>query len=206
MKCPRGYVCLSQRMGAPILTVILLVFIVITLMYLFHHNTKKIVEDTIKQFTEKEQSSQVQMKDNREINVNFRNPVSVKPEFGDDIANNPYVPPLKEHSGLPINIRTRGHPGNYQQMGVLTGQRNGKEVVLPLYGRQTYGGSDHYEYYTASEGYHSYKIPLVKNGRDCTDERGCKEIYNGDDVNVNTYGGTFKASIYKNSLPRYIPY
>jgi hypothetical protein len=209
MKCPRGYICLSQRMGTPLLTGVLIAFIFITLMYLFNHTTKKIVKDTIKQFTKKKSVELERLngnQPNREINVNFRNPISVKPEFGDDIANNPYIPPLKEHSGLPINMRTRGHPGNFQQMGVLTGQRNGKEVVLPLYGRQTYGGSDYYEYYTASEGYHSYKIPLVKGGRDCTDERGCKEIFDGDDVNVNTYDGSFKANIYKNSLPRYIPY
>lgn len=205
MKCPRGYVCLSQRMGVPFLTVVLLGFIFIFLMYVFRNSivkdTKRIIQNGMKKIEKTINSDS-------NINVNLQSPISVKPEFGDDIANNPYIPPLKNNMGvgIPINMRTRGHPGQFQQMGVLTGERNGQQVVLPLYGRQTYGGSDYYEYYTASEGYHSFKIPIVKNGRDCTDERGCKEIFDGDDVSVNTYDTGFKASIYRNSMPRYIPY
>jgi hypothetical protein len=141
------------------------------------------------------------------ISLDIRGPVSVKPEYGDDIGNNPYIPPLKPNQhGLPINIRTRGGMRNFAQLGVLTGTKDGKQVVLPLYGRPTYGGSDYYEYYTASDGFQSFKMPILNQGRDCTDERGCKELFDKDSVNVNGYDTTFQVGLYNNSTPRYIPY
>ena len=104
--------------------------------------------------------------------------------------------------GIPINIRTRGGPGEYQQLGIIY---NGS-TRLPLYGRQTYRGSNQWNYYTSTDSNQSIKLPINKNNNKCTDERGCQEINNDDSVNVSTYTEDFKAEIYSNDGPRYIPY
>ena len=50
-------------------------------------------------------------------------------------------------SNLPINIRTRGEPYEYQNIGTLT-NASGTNDVKPLYGRRTYRGSNEWNYYT----------------------------------------------------------
>ena len=50
------------------------------------------------------------------------------------------------------------------------------------------------------------KRPININGKSCTGEHGCDPIYNGDTVYVEGYKDAFKATIYENDTPRYIPY
>src|SRR5210317_1679642 len=47
-----------------------------------------------------------------------------------------------------INIPTRGAPPEYQQVGILTDENN-PENIKPLYGRQTYRGSNQWNYFTS---------------------------------------------------------
>lgn len=109
--------------------------------------------------------------------------------------------------GIPINIPTRGRSGPYQQVGTLTRKTEGQDpLLLPLYGKPTYPGSNQWLYYTSSDSYNSIKLPLLNQNKNCTKHYGCKEIYDGDEINVPSYDGTFKASIYELDAPRYIPY
>lgn len=142
---------------------------------------------------------------------------------------NPLLPPLSRNMytqkhgleevskrGLPINIKTRGDGGDYQQVGILYKDdisnnekapgNNTDSNILPLFGKPTYDGSSQWNYYTASDKNHQIKIPLQLESSDCTDERGCKEIYNGDSIQIPAYNGNFTAKIYKLNSPRYIPY
>ena len=47
-----------------------------------------------------------------------------------------------------INVPTRGEPPSYQQVGILTDTDN-PENIKPLYGRQTYRGSNQWNYFTS---------------------------------------------------------
>ena len=49
------------------------------------------------------------------------------------------------------------------------------------------------------------KLPVKVKGRNCSGEYGCDEILNGDEVYVEGYNETFKATIYENGLFSYIP-
>ena len=100
------------------------------------------------------------------------------------------------HSGKKENIdKAIDKPGN-----------NDESVILGLYGKQTYKGSNRWLYYVISEK-NSIKIPLKIEDVDCTsDNRGCKELMNGDTINVPQYNGEFQVNIYKFDAPRYIPY
>jgi hypothetical protein len=106
---------------------------------------------------------------------------------------------------MPINIRTRGCPSQYQQIGILT-RINGKETVLPLLGRMLDGARSNWQYYTMSDKMNSVKLPISKNGRSCTNEYGCDNLSNGDTVYVEGYNDAFTVTLYDDYLPRYIPY
>lgn len=105
--------------------------------------------------------------------------------------------------GVPINVRTRGMPEPYHQMGILTSG----EDVRPLYGRETYRGSNRYNYYSSLDSNLSTKIPIFKTNDKCTDERGCTEISDGDTVKIGNIDNTeYIYTEYSDDRYRYIPY
>jgi len=94
-------------------------------------------------------------------------------------------------------------PAEYQQVGVLVSQDSAEEkpIIMPLFGRKMYS-RDRWEYYTASDEYHMWRIPVSINNRDCQDDVGCDEIYNGANVTVPDYANkVFVARIYKYRAP-----
>ena len=56
---------------------------------------------------------------------------------------------------MEINVPTRGEPPDYQQVGILTGE--GNENIKPLYGRQTYRGSNQWNYFTSLDCHLKHK-------------------------------------------------
>jgi len=108
------------------------------------------------------------------------------------------------NGAIPVNIESRGPSPSYTQIGILT--RSG-DLILPLMGRRLTSGRDKLQYYTVSNtGNMNTKLPISKNGKSCTGEYGCDEIYDGDTVYVEGYSDTFRATIYENSRFNYIPY
>lgn len=105
---------------------------------------------------------------------------------------------------MEINVPTRGEPPEYQQVGILRGEDPNN--IKPLYGRQTYRGSNQWNYFTSLDSHLATKVPVYVDDQDCTDERGCKEIYKNDNVNFGENGESYSASIYNTAAPRYIPY
>lgn len=136
--------------------------------------------------------------------------------FGGDTLTDPYLPPLKDnryfpspHHGLPINMRTRGFDTSYRQVGILTRVGAGgdpKETILPIMGRPLYANRDKWQFYTMSDSNNSVKLPISLGGKHCTGEYGCDDISNADTVYVEGYNAPFKATIYENEFPRYIPF
>ena len=217
MSCPEGTICLTNT-SMLIFSVIIVacVFIVYQVNLLSFKNIDKIKNN----YHNNNESLKQDLK--KDFNINVELPPShyrMTPDYNNKYykrTEHPLYPPEKTYDqgnivstpdlhnvpGLPINIKTRGYGGDYQQIGILY---NG-DTRLPLYGRRTYRGSNQWNYYTASDSNNSIKIPVTKSGNKCTDERGCQEINENDDVNVSTYDNTFKAEIYSNDGPRYIPY
>ena len=117
--------------------------------------------------------------------------------------------------GVPINIETRGSGGDFQQVGILSKKvineeetvpgNNTDTNILPLYGKPTYRGSSRWLYYTETDKFNPIKIPISVNGRDCTDDQGCDELFDGSEVVIPSYNGQFVVKIYKFNKPRYIP-
>jgi hypothetical protein len=108
---------------------------------------------------------------------------------------------------IPINMETRSTNMDYTQIGILTRNQGQDPLILPLMGRQPMTGRDKWQYYTISNtGNMNTKLPVSLNGKSCTGEYGCDILNNGDIVYVEGYNNTFRATIYENSLFRYIPY
>ena len=107
--------------------------------------------------------------------------------------------------GVPINVRTRGFDDAYRQVGLLT-RLNGKETILPLMGRPLHTNRNKWQYYTISDQHQGIKLPVSRNGRSCTNEYGCDDLFNSDTIYVEGYKDAFKVTMYENALPRYIPY
>ena len=117
-----------------------------------------------------------------------------------------YHPPLKNvYMGVPINIQTNTMDVNYRSIGVLS-RISGKETLLPLFGRPLHLGRGKWQYYAMGEKNSPIKLPIVYSGKSCTGEQGCDMLNNGDIIYVEGYNDAFKATIYENNAPRYIPF
>jgi hypothetical protein len=124
-------------------------------------------------------------------------------------GNDLHLPPLKNDNsyyygsqigfGNAVNVRTRGHLTDYSQIGILTKDEIDKHpIILPLFGRRV--DRNKMQYYAISNtGSMNTKLPVKKNGRSCTEERGCDELFSGDDIFVEGYKTSFKSTIYENS-------
>jgi hypothetical protein len=132
---------------------------------------------------------------------------------------NPYGPPQRQddmffrrdstdiRGGIPINVETRGSPGAYYQVGILTNKESHDPLILTLMARRLTNGRDKWQYYTISNtGNMNTKLPVNVNGKNCSSEYGCDEIQSGDNVFVQGYDKSFKTTIYENSLFSYIPF
>lgn len=115
------------------------------------------------------------------------------------------IPPKYTVVYNPVNIRTRGMPTEYQQLGYLT-NINDSNNVKPLYGRQTYSGSKNWNYYSSTDTHLSIKIPVYNMKNKCTDERGCNELNEGDKVLIGDNNNSiYIVSLYSMEGYRYIP-
>ena len=126
---------------------------------------------------------------------------------------NPLMPPERTPTGgpIPVSIPSRGYPSEYQQVGVLEPQDDTPQVIykghmlLPLFGRPTYPGSHAWNYYSGNDNLATIKLPVIQGQKDCLGQAGCKELYDGDMVQVRGLPGTYKVQLYRMDTPRYLP-
>jgi hypothetical protein len=100
----------------------------------------------------------------------------------------------------------------YRQIGILTRKTNGgnnNNEILPLMGRRQLTSRDKWQYYTIAGGGNGNlqtKLPVSLNGKSCTSEYGCNEIYNNDTVYVEGIKDIFVATVYENNTFTYSPF
>ena len=199
-KCVPGLICIEN------MTFFLLILVILLFIYIWYNQYR------IHQKTSNNTGEKVVL-----VNTSSNIPQMVPIASRQDIFNDPYSPPGKnpvvyprnsgDVRGIPVNVQTRGVDNDYQQMGILTRSNySGDEMILPLMGRKHMAGRDKWQYYTISgTGNLNTKLPISVNGRSCTSEYGCDDIYNGDVVYVEGYKDTFHATIYENNQFHYIP-
>lgn len=96
-----------------------------------------------------------------------------------------------EYRGPPIK---QYKPGYFQQMGILTNEAG---ETLPLYGREVRGRRDRYHYHTTTLGEQVYPIPILINGRECTEDIGCPELFDGEQATVFGKDGPYTVKMYR---------
>lgn len=154
-----------------------------------------------------------------------------RPNYGytnlpNDVLLDPYAAPLRDNRymvpthdlrgmpmpthmpgvGVPINVPTRALDAEYRQVGILTRTSGSGETILPLMGRPLYTSRDKWQFYTMNDKNNQIKLPMTRNGRSCTSENGCDNLYSGDVVNVEGLNDSFKVTSYDNAVMRYIPF
>ena len=71
-------------------------------------------------------------------------------------------------------------------------------TLLPLFGRKLDTHNDRWEYYCGSDKFNSMRLPVYYGNRDCQNDTGCNEIYDGEHISVPDYSNqSFRARIYK---------
>lgn len=197
-KCIPGLFCMEN------MTMFLLFLLIVTLIYMYYTN---IVKPNLAKNNSTSFSQPVIIAPPQNQNVA---PINLVPIPGrNQPMENVYSPPLKKETyGLPINISTQGPEMQYTQLGILTRENSPDDLILPLMGRRNMTSRDKYQYYTMtnSAGNIHTKLPISVKGKSCTSDLGCDEIFNGDVVYVEGYKDTFRATIYENSLYKYIPF
>jgi hypothetical protein len=129
-------------------------------------------------------------------------------------------------NSIPINMQTNvgAVDTNYRQVGILTKARglrkqqrkkgddnyyndskdsDSKEIIIPLMGRPVLTTRDKWQYYTMTKN--NIKLPIIRDGKNASNEYGVNEIFDRDVVRVEGYEEEFKVTMYENSVIRYLP-
>lgn len=69
----------------------------------------------------------------------------------------------------------------YSIVGYL---ESGAHGMIPLYARPSPTHRHRYNYYTRNSNEYLIRLPIIKDGRDCTNNLGCDELYDKDVVHV----------------------
>ena len=213
MSCPKGYYCFKERLFIIFLCGLAIVFYIC---YNFLQKNNEIVQNSLKNTEQihnkiNDTNIHTQRIVNEQLsNLNHQRVISSRNDLFLDRIRNPLVPPEETYMGrrgIPINTKTRGEPNTFQQVGYMYSDSGDKQ--LPIYGRQTYPGSNKWNYYTANDQYNSIKMPITKDKQDCMRNEGCVQINDGD-TGIKLEDGNssknYTVKKYEYSSPKYIPF
>jgi hypothetical protein len=142
----------------------------------------------------------------------MRNPVSMSSGVPAPPERQYQTGPDYNTAGNMFNVPTQGYAESYQQVGLLVApggsplSGNGERTLVPLYGRQTMASRNKWNYYMRTDGLNPVQVPIRYKNRDCDDDNGCDEIFQGDEVSVPAQGQTYKANIYRQKSLVYNPF
>jgi len=199
-KCPPGVICIENM---TLLLIIIIVAISIMVTVYLNNTSQKVIKKNINILQNNEESTGLFPR----ANYSFSN-------VENDVLLNPYEAPVRDNrlfpnlnifsSRIPINIPTQSFDTSNRQIGILTRIGGNKEMILPLMGRPLITNRNRWNFYSMSDN-NMLKLPIKSQGRNCSSDSGCNDLYTGDIVKVEGYNDDFKVTTYENDVPRYIP-
>ena len=193
-KCPPGTICIEN------ITLIFLIIVIFLAVYFFN----KIKENHIK-FSPQNLIPQNLIPQRINTPQNNIQGVFSDPHIMPQRERRAFTKDTTDPRGIPINVKTQGVDAPFRQVGILT-RGGGGETILPLMGRPLQTNRDKHQFYTMNDKNNMIKLPISKNGKSCTEEYGCDDLFNGDSVYVEGYKDSFKVTMYENKSPTYIPF
>ena len=192
-RCPPGMICFPNKFSViswPSVTLVLILLVVVALVVWSYRTAPNII--VLPQ-------GQSQGQNQAPVRVNLQNigrgddRYTRAPEPERDWDTPPDYSRIPRPD-RPFNIPTQGIPEQYQSMGIVK-TSDGK--LLPLFGRRSISARERYNYYTRTDSYNPLPIPIEIQGRDCQDQVGCPELYNGDKVKMPATSEIGEVTIYK---------
>ena len=204
--CPPGIICITP-------SVIAIICVIITLFLLFYvfiiqkqHTEIPLSMQT--KYLEKAMEKQEQQQQQQEQQ---QQPPSVQVKVGDSRYSRAPKPTRDWlNSSVDLDgsiyavprIATQGLPEVYQSMGIV---KTDSGELLPLYGRRIASRSDRFNYYTRSDTNNPLPLPITYKKRDCQDDVGCDELFDGDQVTIIPTKQNGSVTVYRFNGPTYIP-
>jgi len=203
--CPPGVLCITPSL---IILVAVILIGVSALIYVINMQMHT------------QASRPIQVSTPIEMQMPMQQPVSINVERGGDDRYTRAPKPLRNwltpvdldgavvgsmpvfNSGSVPVIATRGLPEAYQSMGIVTTPSG---ELLPLYGRRLASRSDRFNYYTRSDTNNPIPLPINHKRRDCQDDVGCEELFDGETVEIIPTKQKGTVTIYRFNGPTYIP-
>jgi hypothetical protein len=154
------------------------------------------LKDSLHDVKLKEQKCQIELsalRSNVKQSINVPPPNTLQDKFLSKIYN-PLTPPENVYPGG--NFNSRGYDGyqDYQMLGYLSGLQG----RYPVFGRYKYPGkTDKLEYYAIDDSRGRIKIPFKT--------QNYNELYDGDSINIDDLGGSYKFKKYEDEGLRYNP-
>lgn len=193
VKCPPGILCITP-------TLVLLVVILFIGLYIIYE---------IKIVLPYKQARHTRMMENKMHMPRMveRAPVQAAPvhinvERGGDSRYSRAPEPARNWGNGLTTIATQGFPESYQSMGIVT---TSSGELLPLYGRRVASRSDRFNYYTRTDTNNPIPLPVAHKRRDCQDDVGCEELFDGEHVEIIPTKQKGAVTIYRFNGPTYIP-
>ena len=212
-KCPPGVICVENfTMFFFIISIIIIFYVIYHFGFIkqnIHINNSPSEKIVIKESPREKSWSP----------INWLIPSWPYTNLPSDPLINPYIPPLRDDryfipsfnptppGTVPINISTNVGAVDtaYRQVGILTAT-NTKGSILSLMGRPIFVNRNKWQYYTISDQHNNVKLPVSRNGRSCTNEYGCDQLFNGDTVYVEGMNEPYRVTLYDNDTIKYLPF
>lgn len=106
---------------------------------------------------------------------------------------------LPEYRPPPVQKYYR--PQAPHQVGLLKDE-SGSEELRPIYAKPSRTHRDRYFYWTTGgNGHNNYSVPVTLDGRDCTEDIGCQEMFGNESVSVwDNPEVAYKSHVYRTDL------
>lgn len=128
-------------------------------------------------------------------------PIERPPAIKTVVVERPRENPMDLPEYRPPPVQKYWRPQAPHQVGLLKGE-NGSDGLRPIYAKPSRTHRDRFHYWTTGgNGHNRYSVPVTLDGRDCTEDIGCKEMFGNESVSVwDNPEIQYKSHVYRHDM------